>query len=110
MYDGSLLAKKAMEAAIYLGQIKNSRMIVFVQARDKHTARALREEATERLRAFGLEADYRLLARATPSMIAQLVQSETGGPVVLPCERGQMEEEELCKLLSEMPNPVLLVR
>jgi len=39
-----------------------------------------------------------------------MIRMESTGPVVLPCEISPFEDEQLCSLMDELANPVLLVR
>jgi len=57
-----------------------------------------------------LGADFRLLVRPSLKGLVQMIRMESTGPVVLPCEISPFEDEQLCSLMDELANPVLLVR
>jgi nucleotide-binding universal stress UspA family protein len=110
VYDGSEGAAKGLEAAGHLVQARDSRLTVFVIADDKNDARKLQADALERLERHRLGADFRLLIQPSLPGLAQLIRMESAGPVVVPCEKEPLEGEQLCALVDELANPILLVR
>lgn len=109
-YDGSESGRTALETAGQLVKAEDGNLTVLVLADSKQEARALQVEALDRLQQFGLGADFRLLVQPTTAGILKLVQQETIGPLVIPCGLERLEGEQLCALIEEVSNPVLLVR
>lgn len=110
LYDGSESGEAALEAAGHLVKAKDGKLTILVLAGSKDEARALQMDTLERLQQLGLGADFRLLVQPTTRGLLQLVQRETVGPVVIPCGLEHLQGEQLCALIDEVPNPVLLVR
>ena len=110
VYDGSQRARKGLRAGGHLIRARNGRLAVFVVAEDEAGARELQLEAEQRLQDQGLGADFRLLVRPGLNGLARMIAMESRGPVVLPCEKEPLEGEQLCALVDQLANPVLLVR
>lgn len=110
VYDGSALSKKALKAAMSLVQIRDGRLVVFLLADSQASADHLQEDARNELHAEGLHAHFHTLINPRLSWLANTVQSESRGPLILPCEKGLVNGEDLCSLIHEIQNPVLLVR
>ena len=110
LYNGEQLGAKALEAASHLVQVRDGRLTVFVLADDKEQARNRQMKVMERLQAHELGADFRLLARPSLSGLAAMIRTESAGPVVIPCDGDGFGAEQLCTLVDEVINPVLLVR
>jgi nucleotide-binding universal stress UspA family protein len=110
LYDGSEVARKALDIAAFLVKSKAGDLKVFVVAGEMGKARELENEVLHRLQALGLEADIRLMASPLPEWVARRVRDETSGPVVLPCRKDWLEGEQLCAVVDQIANPVLLVR
>ena len=77
-------------------------------AENQASARKLRHQALERLKGTDLGIESRILINQDLEGLAHIVQLEACGLLVLSCEPGQ--KEELCWLVNQIPNPVLLVR
>jgi nucleotide-binding universal stress UspA family protein len=110
LYDGSEVARKALEIAAFLVKSKAGRLTVLVVAGEMGKARDLENEVLHRLQALGLAAEMRLLVNPLLRGLARRVREESAGPVVLPCRKDWLEGEQLCALVDEIVNPVLLVR
>jgi nucleotide-binding universal stress UspA family protein len=110
IYDGSDLARKALDVAGQLVQSRDSHLSVFILAPDKDIAQSLQVEVFEELQRRTLGADFHLLIRPSLARLAWLVQTKGKGPVVLPCGGGLLQGEGLCALANEVANPLLLVR
>jgi nucleotide-binding universal stress UspA family protein len=110
LFDGSECAFKGLEAAGHLVHAQDGRLTIFVIADDKNQARKLQEDVMQRLQLHELGADFRLLIQPSLTGLAQLIRMESSGPVVVPCEKMPLEGEQLCALVDELANPVLLVR
>lgn len=110
VYDGSALSKKALEAAMSLVQVRDGQLIVFVLADSNESAGRLQDDARDELHAGGMHAHFHTLINPRLSGLAEVVQAEGNGPLVLPCEKGLVDSADLCSLIHEIQNPVLLVR
>ena len=110
LYDGSERAVKGLEVAGQLVQTQDGRLTIFVIADDRDHARKLQEEVMPRIQLHRLDADFRLLIQPSLQGLVQLIRMESAGPVVVPCEKEPLEGEQLCALIEELVNPVLLVR
>ncbi len=110
LYDGSDLSEKAFQAAGRLTRVHDGRLTVLVLADSREEARKLQMSVVERLKEHKLGADFRLVVRGSISGIAQRIHMEGSGPVVIPCDAENEEDEQLCALLDEIENPVMLVR
>jgi nucleotide-binding universal stress UspA family protein len=110
VFDGSELSFKALNVAAHLAQIREGRLSVFIVASDREAARTMQARVFSLLANLRLDADFRLLINPSVNTLAWLVQTHGSGPVVLPCSGDFLEGEGLCSLVSEVTNPVLLVR
>jgi nucleotide-binding universal stress UspA family protein len=109
-YDGSRLSQKALEAAVHLVKLNGDRLTVFVLEAEGGDAQQIQMAAVKHLGAHGLAANFRVVLHPTPSKLRHLIRLEGGGPVVLPLVDGPFQELDLGSMVSEIPNPVLLVR
>ncbi|RJQ83814.1 MAG: hypothetical protein C4519_06205 [Desulfobacteraceae bacterium] len=110
LYDGSPQARKSLAVAAHLARAPQGRLTVFVVADNRQDARRFETEVLEYLQVYELGAEFRLLVRDALAGIAQRIRLESAGPVVIPCGAQEQEGEQLCALISEISNPVLLVR
>ncbi len=110
LFDGSEQSRKALEVAGHLARVHNGRLVVMVLAENRESARRYEMEVMQRLQDYELGADFRLIVRSPRITIAHLIRAESTGPVVMPCDMQSDEEDQLCTLLGEISNPVLLVR
>lgn len=110
IYHGSALAPKALDAAAHLVPAKGGHLSVIIVADDKDSAQRLQSDALMQLQAHGLGADFWVLINPTLSRLVQIVRMQGNGPLVLALGQGSLDAEGLCVLISEVPNPVLLVR
>ncbi|MFZ7127654.1 MAG: universal stress protein [Desulfobacterales bacterium] len=110
LYDGSVAGEKALEIAGSLVEVQDRRLTVITVAESRDEAEELRETALLRLTDFSLAGDSHILIRPDRARIAWLVRMSGRGPVILPCGKERLQGEQLCSLLDEIPNPILLVR
>jgi len=110
VYDGSELARKALHEAVNLVGEKDAPLKIILLAEDTDHADRMKEEIGRQLRTRGMKAETRTLINPTLGRLARAVQMESGGPVVIPCDSHMLQGEALCALMSEIPNPVLVVR
>jgi nucleotide-binding universal stress UspA family protein len=109
-YDGTELSDKALEAAVHLVKVKDDCLTVFVLALEKEYALQIQAAAMKHLGRHGLAANFRVVFNPTASKLLHLIRMEGGGPVVLHLGAGPLQDEELSGLISEISNPVLLIR
>jgi len=110
VHDGSELARKALHAAVNLVDEKDAPLRIILLAEDADHADRMKEEIGRQLRTQGMNAEMRTLINPTLGRLARAVRMESGGPVVIPCDSHMLQGEALCALMSEIPNPVLVVR
>jgi nucleotide-binding universal stress UspA family protein len=110
LYDGSAQAHKSLAVAAHLARAPQGRMTVFIVADNSHDARRFETQVQEYLQIYELNAVFRRLVRDDLSSIAQRIRIESEGPVVIPCDVQAQDGEQLCSLIGEISNPVLLVR
>ena len=109
-YDGSESAMKGLEVAVFLHEVLASGLIVYLVAKSRDEGDALKIEVSEKLDKLGARAVFRLLVSPDFRNLAWMLRNENAGPVVLPCDKKSVSEEQLCSLVEEIGNPVLLVK
>lgn len=109
LYDGSDQSRKSLAVAAHLARAPQGRLTVFIVAAGRQEAQRLEMRVMEYLQVYELGADFRLVRDAL-SGIAHRIRMEGAGPVVIPCGVQDQEGEQLCALIGEIANPVLLVR
>lgn len=110
LYDGSEQSRKSLALAAHLARAPQGRLTVYIVT-DRHQGGAqLESEVGAYLRVYELGADFRVVARDNLSRIADRIRKEGAGPVVIPCDAQAQDGEQLCALIGEIANPVLLVR
>lgn len=110
LYNGTGASRKALSTAAYLVRSQESKLNVIVIAKSKDEARDRQMAVIDRLQSFGIGADFRLLVRPAMAGLAQRILQEGLGTVIIPCHQDWFEGEQLCALVEEITNPVLLVR
>ncbi len=109
-YDGSESARKGLLVAVNLKKSQDGGLIVFLVADTQEDAQKLRGEVSDKLEALGENATFRAILRPGLKNLSNMLKRENAGPVVLPYDAERISEEQLCALLDEIPNPVLLIR
>ena len=109
VYDDSEQAKKAVDAAGHLTNVQDRKLTVLILTESRDEARRLELESLDQLQNHQLGADFRLMVRRSFPGIIHRIRVEGKGTVVLPCN-DKTKEDQLCELIDEIPNPVLLVR
>lgn len=115
-YDGSPAARQALAMAVHLAQttepVNRLTLTVLILAGEEmlDTAQRLEREATAWLEERGLQANCRRLTRPHVSHLAQMVQAEQGGLLVLSGPRLSIQIETIQALLDQIDCPILLVR
>jgi nucleotide-binding universal stress UspA family protein len=111
LYDGSPASRKALRAAFRLVETKEVPLRIVILAGDPGAAGELNTTVREKASREGLTVTTRRLARPGLERLAMLIRTQTSGPVIVPCGRDPLPGgEDLCTLLSELPNPVLVVK
>jgi nucleotide-binding universal stress UspA family protein len=109
-YDGSESAGAALEVAVSLNEVLASGLIVYLVAKSREKGDALQIEVSKKLEKLGARAVFRMLMGPDFRNLAWMLKNENAGPVVLPCDKNCFSEEQLCSLVEEISNPVLLVK
>jgi nucleotide-binding universal stress UspA family protein len=110
VYDGSPMARKALDASIHLVRGKNGYLTVFILADERDMAKSLQTDVAEWLRERGMEAGYRWLVGVDVTRLTELVEEEGCGVLVIPSQGSRLHNEMFLTLLDEVECPVLLVR
>jgi nucleotide-binding universal stress UspA family protein len=108
VYDGSVQAEKALEAARQLVRAKDGSLKVLVIAPEASSAQGLEKAVRAQLEERGEEAEIRVMIKPTLPRLIFAVQGM--GPVVVPTNTEYLCDEPLCEFISMIRNPVLLVR
>jgi nucleotide-binding universal stress UspA family protein len=114
-YDGSPAADRALIAADTLrrqsedDQALAKRMLVLLLAEDPRRAHALQEQAASRLADRDTVARYRSLTSTNVLWLADILQAEGCGMLVLPAGGSALEDKVLVALLEHLDLPALLV-
>jgi nucleotide-binding universal stress UspA family protein len=110
VYDNTVSSGKILDTAVYLAQLHDAPLIVFIVAETVEEAEAHKHHASEHLRHLGIQVGFRHLIKPTVSELADHIRRDTMGPVIIPCLEGWFEGEKLCSLVDKIANPVLLIR
>jgi nucleotide-binding universal stress UspA family protein len=111
VYDGSPAAERALVAADTLRQESDDKkaLIVLLLAESADKARILQSEAASRLGARGTVARFRTLTSANVFWVADVLQAEACGMLVMPARSSALQHSVLVALLEHAELPVLLV-
>jgi nucleotide-binding universal stress UspA family protein len=111
VYDGSPVADRALSAAIDLNARLDEApaLIVLLLAPDPAQAQALKKRAAGNLADQTQVARYRALTRAHALQLADILQKEACGTLVLPAHSPTLQHQALETLLEHLDLPVLLV-
>jgi nucleotide-binding universal stress UspA family protein len=110
LFDGSEQASKSLAVAAHLTRAPQGRLVVFLVAEDGREADRLEMQVRHYLQPYELETLFRRLVRDELPRIANRIRTAGEGPVVIPCSAQAEDGEQLCSLIGEISNPVLLVR
>ena len=110
VYDGGPLSNRALDAAVDLAGRDDGRLLVLVLGDGMTHAIDLQSHVEQRLEGHEVQARYNLLTKSNVSKIASIVQTGSGGTLVLPAKSSVLHDEALMSLLDEVNVPVLLVR
>jgi nucleotide-binding universal stress UspA family protein len=111
VYDGSPVAERALIAADALRRQpdKDRALIVLLLAEESQSAQTLQSQAASRLADRNAIAVYRSLTSANALWLADILQAEGCGMLVLPARSSALQDSVLVELLEHLDLPVLLV-
>jgi nucleotide-binding universal stress UspA family protein len=111
VYDGSPVAERALIAAAALRRQpdKDRALIVLLLAEESQSAQTLQSQAASRLADRDAIAVYRSLTSANALWLADILQAEGCGMLVLPARSSALQDSVLVELLEHLDLPVLLV-
>jgi nucleotide-binding universal stress UspA family protein len=111
VYDGSPVAERALIAADALRRHpdKDRALIVLLLAKEPQRAQTLQSQAASRLADRNAAAIYRSLTGANALWLADILQAEGCGMLVLPARSSALQDSVLVELLEHLDLPVLLV-
>jgi nucleotide-binding universal stress UspA family protein len=110
IYDGSDSSEKGVIVASHLARIRKGGMNVFILAPKGETSVQYRSRVDDTLRDRQVKADFYFIVNPSLNTLAWFLRGYGKGPLVLPCGSGLFQEEALCSFITDIPNPVLLVR
>ncbi len=110
VYDGSPVADRALQVTTQLLD-EEKKLTVLLVAEDPDQVERLQAQLAEALPSdMDLELRYRRLSASAVPRLAQRIQLEERGTLVLPVHRTLLREEALQRLIDQVDVPVLLVR
>jgi len=115
VYDGSPVAERALIAANTLrrqpddDETLTDRLIVLLLAEEPGKAQALQSQAESQLADRDVTARYRWLTSTNALWLADFLQAEGCGTLVLPARSAALRNSVLVALLEHLEIPVLLV-
>ncbi|HZT70541.1 MAG TPA: universal stress protein [Terriglobia bacterium] len=110
LYDGSVHAEQALKAAAKFARAFQGRLIVFLLADDQQQLAALKRAAGPLIKATEIQARFRPVIGPAAQRLADAIESEAGGLLVLSRQYKDLSEQDVQDLLRAVGNPVLLVR
>jgi hypothetical protein len=110
LYDGSELSRKALHAGMNLVDEKDAPLEMIILADDEDQAVRLKEALEREFRLEGIKAVMHAMIDPDLEKLADVVQRQSQGPVVIPCNDHLLGGEALCALMQRIRNPVLVVR
>jgi nucleotide-binding universal stress UspA family protein len=110
IYDGSPASRQAVLLAGRLSQAETDGMVVLILADDAASEERLRQEAAARLPGRGVAVRFRWVVAADAASLAQAVQAEAAGTLVLAGDSPVLPAATVRQLLAEADCAVLLIR
>ncbi|MGC9398882.1 MAG: universal stress protein [Anaerolineae bacterium] len=112
VYDGSLMAKKALHAALTLLEQEDQprKLTVLTVGDGPEACRRLQAEIEATLSTKNVRVQYRTLCSSSAEKVTYRIKLEERGTLVLPAKQELVENEVLHELLAKIDVPVLLVR
>jgi len=109
-YDGSVGAKRALEAAVRLSGVRNKGLTALIIARDMDQAGALRQEVDDRLKASPTRPKFLHSAHPVPDQMCRFATESGADVLVIGADCELIAGAEKLKMLEQIACPVLLVR
>lgn len=110
VFDGSPLAIRALDVAALLLGPQDRRLRVLLLANGHERLSPLREQVSDWQRGQDVEVRYRGLTHSNVARLAETIQSEECGTLILPVKSEILKDLGLQALLEEIEVSVLLVR
>jgi nucleotide-binding universal stress UspA family protein len=110
IYDGSPASRQALILASRLTPDEAPGMVVLILADDSEAEQRLRQEAAARLPGRGVAARFRWVVAADAASLAQAVEAESAGTLVLAGDSPVLPAATVRQLLAEADCAVLLIR
>jgi nucleotide-binding universal stress UspA family protein len=110
VYDGLPAGAQALSTATHLIATTGGQLIVIILADSADTAQRLEEEATERLRVWPGQVNFRRLINPTAEALARFIRITGGGTLVMRAQHPLLEGEGLQTVLGAIECTALLVR
>lgn len=110
LFDGSPLAEQALKAAVWFAVDFQVRLTVFLAADSPQSAKSLERQAAPLIRAKGVKIRFRPLFVTDALRVADALESEAGGLLILGRQFNFLPEKEIQNLLRLVSSPILLVR
>jgi nucleotide-binding universal stress UspA family protein len=110
LFDGSSLAEQSLKVAIRFASTFQSRLTVFLLPDNPQDAKPLMGRSAQLMKGEGIEVIFRPLFGTGALRLADAIESEDGGLLVLGRQYRHLDENEVQNLLRLVSNPVLLLR
>jgi nucleotide-binding universal stress UspA family protein len=110
VYDGSSSSRQAAKIAARLAEILQHTLTVFMVSDSPEKGEQLERDVKNITKDNGMTLRFRRLIIADPRHLAEAVQAEGSGLLVLGAPSQFTEERLICTLLGAIHNSVLLIR
>lgn len=109
-YEETAPGRRSLAAAAALASIYGSQLTILIPEDSPDKGRDLQSKAAAWIKTQARETEYRLLQTANAYDLAQKLQAQSCGILVLPRESAVVKGDLLIELLKELRIPVFLVR
>jgi hypothetical protein len=110
LFDSSPLAEQALKAAARFAGAFQSLLTIFILAETPENDKTLMQKAARLLETVEVSGSFRPVFAAGALQLADAIESEAGGLLVLCRQYSRVSENEIQELVRRVGNPVLLVR
>jgi nucleotide-binding universal stress UspA family protein len=110
LFDGSPPALQALKAAARFARALQTRLTVFLLPDTPREVQPLVSQVIRHMKGKEVEADFQPLFATDALQLADAIESEAGGLLVLGRKCKRLREEEIQNLVRLIDNPVLLLR
>ena len=107
--DGSEVATKALHLAINLVRARECRLRCVIAVANPEDAAEQRERRICELLSYGRKAEFSTLRNPVRFALIHALRILGPGLVVMPCSGKFGTGADVCDLVNELPNPILLV-